>query len=491
MFKKIVSIVTVIVLVTVSTIAVSMFATPAAKASYTEKPEAQATQVNDELDVAGDGNTVETVIESSNIVADEVESETVTANEEQDAPAADNTAKDATAQSDTNKGKSGSTSKKVAQATPVQEKESQAKFTPVQSKTAPVSSTPVKLSQADPYYYTSVLSAAEKAIYDTLLEGINSMSDQITLGQDISKAQIENAFRALVADQSQLVWLGSKYTIRTTESKGVKTMSFLPTYTLNANQAATAKSKLDSAVNNVLAILNGKMTQLDIEVAVHDYLIKKVDYSNAATKNPNSYPMAYTAYGALVDGSAVCEGYSKAFQLVLGKVGIQTTLAIGKNAGSGHMWNMANIDGSWYHVDTTFDDPNNGVSNAVLKTYLNLSTAQIGKTHTITSSDLPSATKTTNNYFAAYELSFDSYNSTAANKLYSEILRAVEAKETVAQIRVGGKMSTALNVLTTSSNENSLSSIKAAAQKELGKNFSQFAYSTDADFGVITVYLAN
>lgn len=63
----------------------------------------------------------------------------------------------------------------------------------------------------------------------------------------------------------------------------------------------------------------------------------------------------YTAYGALVEGDAVCQGYALAYKLLLDKCGIDSVLVTSNEMG--HAWNLVKLDGSWYHVDVTWDDP--------------------------------------------------------------------------------------------------------------------------------------
>jgi len=353
---------------------------------------------------------------------------------------------------------------------------------------------PVTISQAAPYAYSNVLNDAERSIYNLMLDGINNLSGEISLGTDLSKTQIDNAFNAILKDQSQIVWLGNGYTLSTrTTYEGqneVTTYTFKPAYTMSSSQAATATANLDREVNALLGSMHNGMSQLDIEVLVHDFLVKKVTYNNAAAQNPSNYPKSYTAYGALVEGSAVCEGYAKAFQLVLNKVGIQTTLISGKTSGGNHMWNMANIEGSWYHVDVTFDDPNNGNANAVMRNYLNLSAAEIGKTHAISNRfAYPSAASTGHNYFNANGLSFDFYNNSAANKLFNEVVRSINSNNGTAQIRVGGNMNSALSVLTNTKAVNGLINITAAVRSTTGRNV-KLSYSTDANLGIITLFIA-
>lgn len=87
-------------------------------------------------------------------------------------------------------------------------------------------------------------------------------------------------------------------------------------------------------------------------------------------------PMAWQSVSALsgsvgTDGP-VCEGYSRAFKVLCDELGIPCVLVEGyskssasASAGS-HMWNYVQLDGSWYAVDVTWNDPVvSGVESAV------------------------------------------------------------------------------------------------------------------------------
>lgn len=133
----------------------------------------------------------------------------------------------------------------------------------------------------------------------------------------------------------------------------------------------------------------------------HDVLVGGCEYSSET-------PDAYRAYGALVGGRAVCEGYAKAFELLCGYVGIPC-LPVGGSAKDAdgnsqlHMWNKVQLDGEWYNVDCTWDDPVGGESFGARYDYFLLSDRDISANHTEDSGafmTLPRADCETGGYFA-------------------------------------------------------------------------------------------
>jgi len=95
--------------------------------------------------------------------------------------------------------------------------------------------------------------------------------------------------------------------------------------------------------------------------AIHDYICNKVKYCSAAVDNASAYPQTHSAGPVFTDAypEVVCEGYGEAFKVLCDVFGIPCVSVIG-DAGGLHLWNYVQIDGKWYAVDTTWDDPTNG-----------------------------------------------------------------------------------------------------------------------------------
>ncbi len=64
----------------------------------------------------------------------------------------------------------------------------------------------------------------------------------------------------------------------------------------------------------------------------------------------------YTAYGSLIGGSAVCQGYTLAAQRMLTLLGVENRIVEGTAGGQPHAWNLVKVDGQWLHLDTTWND---------------------------------------------------------------------------------------------------------------------------------------
>lgn len=62
-------------------------------------------------------------------------------------------------------------------------------------------------------------------------------------------------------------------------------------------------------------------------------------------------------YGALVEGYAVCGGYSNAYKILGLMAGLDVRYVPGyTSARENHAWNLVKIDGKFYHTDVTWND---------------------------------------------------------------------------------------------------------------------------------------
>ncbi len=120
------------------------------------------------------------------------------------------------------------------------------------------------------------------------------------------------------------------------------------------------KEEKFSYQNNVYKyqLITDNMSSYDKIKAIHDYIINTTVYDQEranAVKNSSEYVKykSNTAYGPLIEGKAICGGYTDAMALFLDKMGIPNY----KVSSEKHIWNLVYIDGAWKHLDLTWDDP--------------------------------------------------------------------------------------------------------------------------------------
>lgn len=116
------------------------------------------------------------------------------------------------------------------------------------------------------------------------------------------------------------------------------------------------ETQIEQAKNAILAKVQGQNEYQKIKT-IHNYLIDSIEYQEDLTQSN-----IYDIYGALVKRRCVCEGYAKTFQYLMNEIGIENTIVIGtgtnsRNQTENHAWNYLKLNGQWYAVDVTWDDP--------------------------------------------------------------------------------------------------------------------------------------
>ncbi len=163
---------------------------------------------------------------------------------------------------------------------------------------------------------------------------------------------------------------------------------------------ANKQKKLYGKINKFLESVPKGLDEFNREIKAHDHIIKRSKYADNVSSAKDDY-LAFTIYGALVNGSAVCEGYAKCMEYFLARLGIESYTVVGMGSKELHMWNAVKIDNKWYYVDPSWDD---GKDYAQYD-YFNISTDYLLKDHSLS--------KTFNEY-SEEELNGDG-NGTATN----------------------------------------------------------------------------
>ncbi|MCI8758531.1 MAG: DUF4358 domain-containing protein [Oscillospiraceae bacterium] len=126
-------------------------------------------------------------------------------------------------------------------------------------------------------------------------------------------------------------------------------------------------------------IITEEMSDYEKELAVHDWMIAWAEYDQAALSSlPGAQPTpdSDNPYGFFTGRAAICTGYTSTFQLLMDLLDIECVTVEGTayNGTEDHAWNMVRLDGDWYCVDVTWDDPvsSTPVSPAAAHMYFNV-----------------------------------------------------------------------------------------------------------------------
>lgn len=115
--------------------------------------------------------------------------------------------------------------------------------------------------------------------------------------------------------------------------------------------------KVDESISRYLAtVSDSSLSDIDIALKLHDEIVANCEYDtnydSELEKNDNTF---YYSNRMFLKGDGVCQAYALMYMHLLTKKGIQSGYAI--SDGMNHGWNFVLIDGNYYHVDATWDDP--------------------------------------------------------------------------------------------------------------------------------------
>ena len=247
------------------------------------------------------------------------------------------------------------------------------------------------------YFYYEQLDEYGKIIYTELYNNIDNLktgnytADFDTRFNDLLHNEngsevLNNAFQlainALTFDNPELFYIDITKINLITETI---TRPFSTTYRVyiggnGKNYLADEFSSIES-VNNAIneveiakkgVILKTGNDQIENLKIVHDYLIETIEYDSTTGRN------VYNIYGSLIDKKSVCEGYARTYKSILDEIGIECVIVCGNGRNSlgeteSHAWNYVKIDGNWYAIDVTWDDPviigNGNLTDEIKYTY--------------------------------------------------------------------------------------------------------------------------
>lgn len=173
-----------------------------------------------------------------------------------------------------------------------------------------------------------------------------------------------NWWELVIRDNPDLLFERAAFSINYTPTEAYIPLNYILETTELDGARAKWNSKVDEIVNDIREL--GLTKTEDICLYVHEYLADRIVY----TSNVGDQ-LEYSPYGALVLGKCVCQGYAEAAKAILDRLGITNILTSSEEAN--HIWNTILIDGKWYNMDITWDDPDE--SDYVLHKYFMISDA--------------------------------------------------------------------------------------------------------------------
>ncbi len=115
------------------------------------------------------------------------------------------------------------------------------------------------------------------------------------------------------------------------------------------------EQQVTDKVNQVIQSLSlsGKSTEEKIR-AIYGYITEHVAYDYANLNN-DSYKLKHSTYAALINETAVCQGYASLFYRLCLEAGVDARIIAGTSDRTSHVWNIVKIGSVYYNMDSTYD----------------------------------------------------------------------------------------------------------------------------------------
>ncbi|MDR9857065.1 transglutaminase domain-containing protein [Paenibacillus sp. VCA1] len=225
----------------------------------------------------------------------------------------------------------------------------------------------------------------DQELQNTLLRAMNQRLGQVQFvyqgKTNQLKEQLKNALERALESDPYMNYTIESYGYSYSGTSKSANVSVQLSYRETAAQTAYVSRQVRSILNQ---IIKPGMNDHEKVKAIHDWIVLHLKYDETLQK--------YTAYDGLSSGSTVCQGYSLLTYKMLKEAGLTNRIVEGtatpRNTGVSqlHAWNLVLLDGKWYHLDTTWDDPAPDKEGEIGIGYYLRTDAQMKKDHSWTKS---------------------------------------------------------------------------------------------------------
>ncbi|XID92371.1 transglutaminase domain-containing protein [Paenibacillaceae bacterium WGS1546] len=225
---------------------------------------------------------------------------------------------------------------------------------------------------------------SQERLHERIVEALAHREDAIELdyfGKEASmKKDIQNILDNAIRSDDYLHYTVKTYGYKAKIKGNTASIAFDFTYWETLSQTNEVKRQVAQTIKR---ILTPEMNDHRKVKTIHDWIVANLAYDTAL--------VSHSAYDGLVDGRTVCQGYALLTYEMMRQAGIPVRIVEGTSRDSAHTWNLVQIDGRWYHLDTTWNDPVPDTAGKVYYHYYNLTDEQIRADHQWDASAYPAA----------------------------------------------------------------------------------------------------
>ncbi len=242
----------------------------------------------------------------------------------------------------------------------------------------------------------------------------------------LDETAIDKIFQCVLNDHPEFFYIDGYAYTKYTSGDELLYIEFAGNYNLDKETVLTRKSEIEDAASKILEGISQDASDYEKVKYVYETIILNTDYVLNSPDNQN-------IYSVFVRKSSVCQGYAKATQYLLNRLGVECTIVQGSvDNGEGHAWNLVQVEGNYYYVDTTWGDAYYQVEEEYIREqnypeinyeYLCITTKELLKTHIIQAMvPMPECVAVEYNYYVNEGAYFTSYDREQMGMLFAKAL---------------------------------------------------------------------
>lgn len=249
-----------------------------------------------------------------------------------------------------------------------------------------ISTLPIAFSVFDTKNVYADQISTEKTLKDDILKQMGNYNKNFTFSYEGDFSKLKTVIKKTMDDirkEQQYIYENTskwEMTMKYTGNKG--TITFKMTYLTDLEKELYVNAQVDQILPK---IIKKGATEFEKVKAVHDYIVLNGSYSSN-TKNSQ-----YITYTFLTEQKGVCQAYSLLMYKMLEELNVEAKYVKGYSNNERHAWILAKVNGEWYHVDPTWDDPVGNKNDEVRYKYFMLTDKQMAKTHFWEKDEYPAA----------------------------------------------------------------------------------------------------
>lgn len=272
------------------------------------------------------------------------------------------------------------------------------------------------------YYCFSVLPVTEQNVYVEILYALVNQIENMELST-LDTQTIEKVFQCVLNDHPEIFYAEGYNFTKYSRGDQIEKITFTGAFTYSPEEITSRKRTLEGYIANYQSNIPVGGSDYDKIKAVFEQIVFETEYDLNSSDNQN-------IYSVFVNKRSVCQGYAKAVQLLLQRIGIQSCLVTGYvETGERHAWNLVRADGEYYYLDATWGDAfylfdgqnyeNMPITGETINyDYLLVPSKQIGITHKDTMMiPLPVCNSLEDNYYVRENMYFEELNTEQLEQL--------------------------------------------------------------------------